>query len=281
MQYDPQNEDWYWFSTEDANYFGIKKTALHKEQLKLFNQLFQPVSLYSSDYVLSANQLNWKKFLFSDVEFFPATMESKVRFYYFKLERPIEHYAQLMEIVSEFFFKAITIPEDSTHFVVIEERPSSDQIHLEELIDILMNDFATKLHVYIGQFQKIDASLKQKFVLEHALFKSFYPLQSKQKILYFQQALPTWMASNTGTKITDVLSLLLLEALEDIEMTHSINTFLKNNLNISLAAKKLFIHRNSLLYRIEKFQEITGLDIRYFQDAAFVSYCLLLKENQI
>lgn len=51
------------------------------------------------------------------------------------------------------------------------------------------------------------------------------------------------------------------------EILHTINTFLDNNLNVSETSRQLYIHRNTLVYRIEKLKQATGLDVRSFEDA--------------
>ena len=53
----------------------------------------------------------------------------------------------------------------------------------------------------------------------------------------------------------------------DDETLTTINKFFENNLNVSETSRQLFIHRNTLVYRIEKLQKATGLDIRTFDDA--------------
>lgn len=53
----------------------------------------------------------------------------------------------------------------------------------------------------------------------------------------------------------------------DEETLTTINKFFENNLNVSETSRQLFIHRNTLVYRIEKLQKATGLDIRTFDDA--------------
>ena len=59
------------------------------------------------------------------------------------------------------------------------------------------------------------------------------------------------------------------------EMT-TINTFFENNLNVSETARQLFVHRNTLVYRIEKLQKSTGLDIRTFEDAMTLKIALMV-----
>lgn len=53
----------------------------------------------------------------------------------------------------------------------------------------------------------------------------------------------------------------------DEEVISTIYKFFENNLNVSETARQLFIHRNTLVYRIEKLKNLTGLDVRIFDDA--------------
>lgn len=59
----------------------------------------------------------------------------------------------------------------------------------------------------------------------------------------------------------------VVEVLEDDELIECINAFFENNLNISETSRNAFMHRNTLLYRIDKIHKITGLNIRNFEDA--------------
>lgn len=64
----------------------------------------------------------------------------------------------------------------------------------------------------------------------------------------------------------------------DNETLSTINTFFENNLNVSETSRKLFIHRNTLVYRIEKLQKSTGLDIRVFDDALTFKIALMVMD---
>ncbi len=59
----------------------------------------------------------------------------------------------------------------------------------------------------------------------------------------------------------------IISVMKDEELVECINAFFKNNLNISETSRNAFLHRNTLLYRIEKIYKITGLNIRNFEDA--------------
>lgn len=62
----------------------------------------------------------------------------------------------------------------------------------------------------------------------------------------------------------------------DDEILVTINKFFENNLNVSETARQLYVHRNTLVYRLEKLQKTTGLDIRVFDDALTFKIALMV-----
>lgn len=62
----------------------------------------------------------------------------------------------------------------------------------------------------------------------------------------------------------------------DEETLSTIEKFFENNLNVSETARQLFVHRNTLVYRLEKLQKTTGLDIRAFEDALTFKIALMV-----
>ncbi len=64
----------------------------------------------------------------------------------------------------------------------------------------------------------------------------------------------------------------------DSETLFTINKFFENNLNVSETARKLFVHRNTLVYRLEKIKKLTGLDLREFDDAITFKVALMVKK---
>ena len=64
----------------------------------------------------------------------------------------------------------------------------------------------------------------------------------------------------------------------DEETQTTIDTFFSNNLNISETARQLYLHRNTLVYRLEKLHQLTGLDIRLFEDAMTFKVASMVRE---
>ncbi|MDR1409459.1 MAG: helix-turn-helix domain-containing protein [Oscillospiraceae bacterium] len=64
----------------------------------------------------------------------------------------------------------------------------------------------------------------------------------------------------------------------DMETNFTILRFFENNLNVSETSRKLFVHRNTLVYRLEKIKKLTGLDLREFDDAIVFKVALMVKK---
>ena len=64
----------------------------------------------------------------------------------------------------------------------------------------------------------------------------------------------------------------------DQETLFTINKFFENNLNVSETSRKLFVHRNTLVYRLEKIKKLTGLDLRQFDHAIVFKVALMVRK---
>ncbi|MDD6215844.1 MAG: helix-turn-helix domain-containing protein [Roseburia sp.] len=62
----------------------------------------------------------------------------------------------------------------------------------------------------------------------------------------------------------------------DEETLTTINKFFENSLNVSETSRQLYIHRNTLVYRLDKLQKFTGLDLRVFEDAITFKIALMV-----
>ncbi len=69
-------------------------------------------------------------------------------------------------------------------------------------------------------------------------------------------------------------------SLEDMdhETVMTINKFFENSLNVSETSRQLYIHRNTLVYRLDKIQKTTGLDLRVFEDAITFKIALMVSK---
>ena len=64
----------------------------------------------------------------------------------------------------------------------------------------------------------------------------------------------------------------------DTETIYTIQKFFENNLNVSETSRKLFVHRNTLVYRLDKIKKLTGLDLREFDDAIIFKVAMMVNK---
>ena len=64
----------------------------------------------------------------------------------------------------------------------------------------------------------------------------------------------------------------------DQETLFTINKFFENSLNVSETSRKLFVHRNTMVYRLEKIRKLTGLDLRQFDHAIVFRVALMVRQ---
>ena len=62
-------------------------------------------------------------------------------------------------------------------------------------------------------------------------------------------------------------------------MLETVRVFFRNDLNLTAASKQLFIHRNTLNYRLDKIRKLSGLDLRCFHDAVVFSVIMLIPQG--
>ena len=148
------------------------------------------------------------------------------------------------------------------------------------IVDMLNTEAMTKVHVAFGtivnEIKEVSRSYKEaKMAMD--VGKIFYP--DKNVIAYsrlgigrliYQLPMPLcemFMKEVFGGKLPESL---------DDETLNTINKFFDNNLNISETSRQLYIHRNTLVYRLDKLQKSTGLDLRVFEDAITFKIALMV-----
>ncbi|PGT90414.1 CdaR family transcriptional regulator [Bacillus sp. AFS040349] len=283
--YNRHDTNFEWFQTDLGKPFGILKSELSSEEINLLSSLFQSIKVIDEDQY-TINQRKWYDFLFSDHEHRESPLSSdhttSLRFYYFFLKQPIDDKQNFEEAVKGIMNTDLVIWLNLSHGIMIEEKPNHilEIDSLKDLSDTLTTDFYVEPFIYIGQLQKNDHSLKEKFSLEHACFQSIHRSSNKEKVLSFYDVLPIFILRAPSMLKKEILSNHFLEIIEDKELHHTIEAFFHSNLNASSTAKRLFIHRNSLQYRLEKLLEKTGLDIRIFSNAAFIFLAIILAQHE-
>ena len=144
-------------------------------------------------------------------------------------------------------------------------------------------DFDTEV-----DFEEIINSLNSDFYVVACLFESgeLYKGIDKNEYVKYINSISSKLLETTKLYIDEkelvkqrlnssiVENNILKEYYKDYEMRNVISTYLESNMNVSQAANALYMHRNTVMNKIAKFIDVTGYDIKKFQNA-FVIYQIL------
>ena len=174
-----------------------------------------------------------------------------------------------------------------TDIVLVKEIKSTvDSKDLEKLArsiaDTLSGEFYTRVNVGIGNsvvgvkdlarsFKEAQTALEVGKVFDTDKVIVSYDNLGIARLVYH---LPTTLCE---TFLHEVFKRGSIESL-DHETLFTIQRFFENNLNVSETSRKLFVHRNTLVYRLEKIKKLTGLDLREFDHAIIFKIALMVKK---
>ncbi|WRS27119.1 helix-turn-helix domain-containing protein [Oscillospiraceae bacterium MB08-C2-2] len=174
-----------------------------------------------------------------------------------------------------------------TDIVLVKEiKAGIESKDLEKLarsiVDTLGSEFYTKVVIGIGtavvgvkdlarSFKEAQVALEVGKVFDTEKAIVSYDNLGIARLIY---QLPTTLCEMF---LKEVFKKGSIESL-DQETLFTIQRFFENNLNVSETSRKLFVHRNTLVYRLEKIRKLTGLDLREFDHAIIFKVALMVKK---
>lgn len=215
-------------------------------------------------------------------------IETEMRRAVFLIETRTEKDNNALETVRSLFAtktKDFITAVDEKNIILVKELKTSDTYDdlaktAKVILDMLNTEAMSKVHVSYGtivnEIKEVSRSYKEaKMALD--VGKIFY--SSKNVIAYnnlgigrliYQLPIPLckmFIREIFGGKSPDEF---------DEETLSTVNKFFENNLNVSETSRQLYIHRNTLVYRLDKLQKSTGLDLRVFEDAITFKIALMV-----
>lgn len=266
-----------WFIAKNGHVIGIHPSEIIEKDLTLLHMFLEP---YENIFPpLSTTEKQWKQFIHDEGE--APHLDELYRFIFFQISEDQLQLFAFKEAINELYGKNVVILwENKTEGVIVDfkKRNQDDHLFLEEIIDVLMSDLYAKVRFFVGPFLSTLTLAKQYYKRLAEEANSAFSYFENNVITYFE-AIPYMLINKTTDELKDELQhLILQEFQEDAEFIQMVEVLLKCNLNVSETAKKLYMHRNSLQYRMEKFYNKTGLDIRKFHHAMTVYLALLTKK---
>lgn len=172
----------------------------------------------------------------------------------------------------------VVVSVDESQLAIIKfvdaesEAYSSSTEYAEFLIRLVHEEAGVRLKILIGGTVNTLVNLNQSYQQAITAGRISSSFGDKGSVHSFSQYVLIRMLEDMPKyKLKEYTDLLLetnaKEIFEDEEMTSTAEEFLENSLNVSETSRKLYLHRNTLAYRLDKIQRLTGLNIRKFSDA--------------
>jgi carbohydrate diacid regulator len=180
----------------------------------------------------------------------------------------------------------VIVMDDSCIALVREIRPGKNNNEIENtaknIIDTLGTELMVKAYVGIGtmvdNIRDIERSYKEAaaaltignvFDMDKAIIS--YDSLGIGRLIY---QLPLEVCR---IYLEEVFREGSFEAFDD-ETIHTVQKFFENDLNISETSRQLYVHRNTLVYRLDKIEKLTGLNLTRFDDAIVFKIAMLVKK---
>ncbi|MCK1998400.1 helix-turn-helix domain-containing protein [Psychrobacillus psychrodurans] len=273
--------DYKWFATENDEIIGIRNDELTSKDVSLLTTFLSPYNVKFP--TPTEAEKNWRKILFSSVlkkEEKDWKPSNPFRFVYFAFNKNQIEPVLFKDAIEALFDKQVPILWESEHegFIIEQQMMEEESISYEQIIDILMSDLYVKINFFVGPYKKDIVELTPHYNSLTNVAKRVF-LYTNKSVVTYVEAIPFILTKQTeeGLRL-DISKTILQEYINDEETIKMIETFFKCNLNLSETAKILHLHRNSLQYRLDRFVEKTGIDIRQFHDAMTVSLALLARK---
>src|SRR5690625_7291641 len=141
-----------------------------------------------------------------------------------------------------------------------------------------MADLSVKIKFFIGNILESYNNLQNYYSFYINSGRMVFRYTDKM-IIHYIESITYLLLHNREEKEIDLLvSSVLKHFHDDEEMIKTVQMYLKNNLNVSETAKQLYMHRNSLQYRIDKFTNETDIQIQHFNQALVIQLTILAKK---
>ena len=176
---------------------------------------------------------------------------------------------------------------NETDIAVIKQiSGSTTEVDLEKLArnieDTLKNELFIKTVIGIGTVAEHLRTLADSYKEAQTAIEVGKVFDTEKSIMHYENLgigrliyqLPTTLCE---IFLSEVFKKSAIDSL-DQETLFTINKFFENNLNVSETSRKLFVHRNTLVYRLEKIKKLTGLDLRQFDHAIVFKVALMVRK---
>ncbi|OGX78421.1 PucR family transcriptional regulator [Exiguobacterium sp. SH31] len=259
--------DYAWYQAHDGTVFGLPKSELNERERQLLEWSATPF-LTTAD----PRQEKWQNRLLTDSYRIAQPFRLLSLSLHYQERESLE---QFLEILHDFMPEAEIVVMTRHHVEIIEMNQLVDLSDFEDVLRAGASDCYVEAHVI---FSERPLGVLGTLYHQHMTLRPFAKLPTKtypaSQLLYHyllqdHETFATRLQlTEAAYSILDKTSVELLEAL------------FANSLNVSHTAKALFMHRNTLNYRLDRLYELTGYDARQFYDASLLQLIVTLHKSE-
>jgi hypothetical protein len=179
------------------------------------------------------------------------------------MERKIYiHQKNMNEELIAFFAEIsdqITIDEVANDIIILKDQDfyNEEPVDFESFRDLLFEDFDSVVTIVIEPY------LTHDFIDKKILIDFIHHIPND--VYYFEDIITYSVLKNNQTLKNEIKK--FIENKTSKEVIHTVKEFIENNMNSSVSAKKLYMHRNTLNYRVDNFIEATKINVKTFKGA--------------
>lgn len=200
-----------------------------------------------------------------------------------------EHFADAYTLISNSFYedKDVWVFPYKYEIILLQKAENfSEHIgtNARTIKDMVNSEIYTDIHIGVGGIHQGLSGIRKSYLEAKRAIDVGRVFNLPENIYLYKDMLAERIINMIPLENIEELGIDVLtgdiEGVLDGEMIKTIEVLFKNNLNISDSSRILYIHRNTLLYRMDKIQKATGLDIRKFEDAVILKLIMLLKARR-
>ena len=194
---------------------------------------------------------------------------------------------ELLRDITPMQDKDVLIDMDRHTVALIKDMTDTDTMddlaqYAQALQETLMGETAHQMTVGIGRSRHTIDELRESYAEAKRAIEVGRIFQPEDSVYVFSKLILERFLMELPQDISAYYHSLLFNRktarLFNEEMLYTIDMFFKKDLNLSDTARQLYIHRNTLVYRLDKVQRQTGLDLRSFEDAVTFKILMELKK---
>ncbi|MFZ4450476.1 PucR family transcriptional regulator [Salibacterium aidingense] len=265
-------------SSHTSESFAIKTGELNEREEQLLE-----LSFHQKSHSLPFHSGNpeWYSYFNEDGPR-PASLKqyNSFRLFYLQGRKLYENQTDLHETLRYYFDEQVKTVFLEQNFLIVllpdQKHVDPEMFEAGELAGILAADLLLDVFIYSGRRIHQEENIKYIYLEEKQLFQMARNMFPKERTFRDYEILPFILPLLEKPEQQHLYHYALAGLEKETELVDTLYYFFLCNLNSSLTAKELHMHRNTLQYRLEKVSDRIGIDVKHFPNAAAL-YILIKK----